>query len=257
MNINPATAPIVREVYNNSENIRIIDTPHAQHKYKRCLIFFSGNGLYFPNTDECFRQTIIENDRYEWANTAKSELVQRNTDRIILVRDILKQWYAEGVNAKLYTVELTAKHLKELSSGYIVETCGNSAGGYAAVLFGCLLCARRVFSVSGQFVLTNEYICKNPLLQKHKDDAAYSRFFDTRPFLEHYSGEVIYAYPCLWKDDIEQAKMVQGIRQVRAMKVRASSHGAGLMTVNYQYLFFKRHIRVITGGGDYHSLLTF
>ena len=31
-----------------------------------CYIFFSSNGLYYPETAEVFQKEIVEKDRYEW-----------------------------------------------------------------------------------------------------------------------------------------------------------------------------------------------
>ena len=38
----------------------------------RIFIFFSGNGLYYPNTNEVFKKIIINQDRYEWFGISKN-----------------------------------------------------------------------------------------------------------------------------------------------------------------------------------------
>lgn len=48
----------------NTPNYRIIDNDCVGGGY--CYIYFSGNGIYDPDTLEVFRNKIILNDRYEW-----------------------------------------------------------------------------------------------------------------------------------------------------------------------------------------------
>ena len=60
---------------------------------KTCYIFFSGNGLYYPNTAEEFEKTVIQNDRYEWMRTTESELFRNHAGKVILLRDIYKSFY--------------------------------------------------------------------------------------------------------------------------------------------------------------------
>lgn len=38
----------------------------GEGKNDRCIIFFSGNGLYYPNEKSIFEQTVSLNNRYEW-----------------------------------------------------------------------------------------------------------------------------------------------------------------------------------------------
>ena len=61
-----------------------------------CVIYFSSNNIWFPNTEKAFQKSIVEEDRYEW---------QRNPYRIgkknIYLRDIYKSWYVQGINYEL------------------------------------------------------------------------------------------------------------------------------------------------------------
>ena len=36
---------------------------------KLCAIYFSSNGIYFPNTENTFNEIIIKKNRYEWYDT--------------------------------------------------------------------------------------------------------------------------------------------------------------------------------------------
>lgn len=91
-------------------------------------MFFSRNGLYYPDTVESFVNIIIENDRFEWQNVMKSSLVQVTYEMVILVRDVYKTFYQKGINSSLDSIEKVLYFLKEKTEGYQVITCGQSAG---------------------------------------------------------------------------------------------------------------------------------
>ena len=67
--------------------------------HSTCTIYFSSNGIYFPNEENVFRSVIIHKDRYEWYKT------RRKSYKHIFVRDVYKQWYAEGINDQYNTIE--------------------------------------------------------------------------------------------------------------------------------------------------------
>ena len=144
---------IVQNIYKTNPNFIIKET---NRKSKICIIFFSGNGLYFPNEEAEFFDKIIKNNRYEWQNISNDKVFEKKAGKIILVRDVHKQWYVEGISEEYNSVDKTVQLLKSLTDGYEIVTVGNSAGGYAAVLFGCLLNAKKVFTISGQFFFTNK-----------------------------------------------------------------------------------------------------
>ena len=114
--------------------------------------------MYFPNEEAEFFDKIIKNNRYEWQNISNDKVFEKKAGKIILVRDVHKQWYVEGISEEYNSVDKTVQLLKSLTDGYEIVTVGNSAGGYAAVLFGCLLNAEKVFTRSGQFFFTNKEV---------------------------------------------------------------------------------------------------
>lgn len=227
--------PGIRRVRKENLNYRIVDNPKADNK--NCLIFFSGNGIYYPNSEEVFDEVIVKNDRYEWENIAKSPLINKNCARIIFVRDVLKQWYVEGISEKNNSIEKVFELLKKLADGYAIETCGNSAGGYAAVLFGCLLKAKKIFTVSGQFFLPEPDVSRG-LLLKHRNDSEYSRWYNLKKLTEHYAGKIVYIFPVKCQQDKNQYNFIKGVANICYVPVDSASHGMGLMNLNYQYLFF-------------------
>lgn len=178
---------LLRKEY-EKENYRII---HTGSSTKKAIIFFSGNGLYFPNTEEEFTQKVIINDRYEWENLALSKLIRSYYELIIFVRDVYKQWYVTGINSQYDSADKTAEFLKGLTRGFDVTTCGNSAGGYAAVLFASLIGAERFFSFSGQFSIMHEVNAKKaPFVYNYATDSARNKYYDIAG-ITHRGGGVL------------------------------------------------------------------
>src|SRR5690606_7024966 len=135
---------LVKLYLTRSENIKVIDDPKG--KLDVCVIYFSSNEIYYPNTPSAFRNAIIKRDKYEWQNSFFP-----GVKRHILVRDLQKQWYVEGVSSKWNSPDLLLQRLRELCSNYMIYTIGCSAGGFGAILFGSLLNAKKVYSFNGNF----------------------------------------------------------------------------------------------------------
>ena len=132
--------------------------------HSTCTIYFSSNGIYFPNEENVFRSVIIQEDRYEWYKT------RRKSYKHIFVRDVYKQWYAEGINDQYNTIEKLGQLLiQETKEFRQITTIGSSSGGYAAVLFGKMVGADLVLAFCPQFDLHQvEVSGKGPLWTKHK-----------------------------------------------------------------------------------------
>ena len=55
--------PLVERAYNlNNYKIEYNESTNNNE----CVIYFSSNNIWYPNTEEAFRKNIIEDDRYEW-----------------------------------------------------------------------------------------------------------------------------------------------------------------------------------------------
>lgn len=170
---------IVRSVYETEPNYTIDYDDSCKENI--CVIYFSSNGIYFPNTEEIFRRRIVEKNTFEWYHT------RIKARKHIFVRDVFKQWYIEGINAEINTPKKMEEWLRKETDGCMVITVGSSAGGYAAVLYGSLLKAAKVFAFDAQFSLvplaekaTEDH---DPLLLKylHTDRA---RYFQLKPMLQ-------------------------------------------------------------------------
>lgn len=222
---------IVRSAYRKA-NYRIWDRAGSG---KECLILFSGNGLFYPNTEEAFTDIIVKKDRYEYQNLAKSNYLNRFT-RIIFVRDIYKQWYITGINADCPDVMSTAELLKKETEGYQVTTAGNSAGGYAAVLFGILLGAETVFSFSGQYDITEKKYA--PFLEKYKTDEKKSCFYDLRRLFrkQDVKSRIYYFWPDKNEDDQFQHGLIQETDKIRCFEFVSGKHESTVLPFQIPYL---------------------
>lgn len=115
-----------------------------------CIIFFSSNNIYYPNTQDQLEDTI-EKNKFEWENIAKSKSILTKYGKMIFVRDMWKQWYINGINQKIDSVEKVIEFLRTETENMRVTTVGNSSGGYMATLVAQKLNAKMAYCVSGQF----------------------------------------------------------------------------------------------------------
>lgn len=227
--------PIMEKAYEHG-NIRIRKVNPAS---KLCILYFSGNGLYFPNDRETFEAVIGQKDRYEWERVSQSSHLKKRVGKEIFVRDIYKQWYVQGINKTLDSADKLAEYLKKETEGYRVVTAGNSAGGYAAVLFGLLLKADVVFDFSGQFEIESLVDTEGFFLKKYRQCPSKTRYYNLVPMLKKSRVPVMYFYPCRCGNDIRQHSLVENIDNVYSFPFDLEEHGATMYGVNYPYIFTK------------------
>ncbi len=227
----------VRRAYEELDNYQVLDRPRHRraHGPLRCVVFFSSHGIYFPNTDEQVRARIFRGDRYEWRKN-----VPPWADRVVFLRDVQKQWFVEGINSRVNSVDGVLALLKDQTAGYETVCVGSSAGGYAAMLFGCLLGAERVVSFSGQFSLvgiTDRYPGENPVLERHGVDASFGRYLSLVSLLRQSRTPVFHLYPRGVPEDVEQVRLVADASNVFVFPFRYGGHGVPCYLVNCVDLF--------------------
>ena len=188
---------------------------------KICYILFSSNGLYYPNTREVFEDIVIKKDRYEWKWVVKNSRIPQKAGRIIYVRDIYKEWYAKGINARDNTIDKTIKLLKKLTEGYRVITVGSSAGGYMAVLVAVMLKAEYCYNFSGQYILSDRN--ENP-------------YYDLTDIVRLYNGTIFYFFPVRCDSDKEHYDSVKNVECVKAFMFDESKHAATMFAGNMSYI---------------------
>lgn len=187
-----------------------------------CAIYFSSNDIYFPNTEAAFTKRIVEKNFYEWYNT-RFEGVYKH----IFVRDVHKQWYISGINREVNSPEILLHFLASETQGYSIKTIGSSAGGYAAVLYGSLLNADRVFSFNGQFeiatLLQKSSSAVDPLLFRYAD-THLAKYYDLKPFLNE-AVDIYYFSSKKSAWDNQQFTHICDISSIRAIQFDTAHHG--------------------------------
>lgn len=224
---------IVRDIY-EQQNYCIETT---KCKEPRAIVFFSGNGIFYPNDVATFTDTIIHKNRYEWQSIANSRKIRSYFAKIIFVRDIYKQWYVAGINHQLDSVEAVTDFIRSETLGYKLTTCGNSAGGYMAILVVAMLKAEKIFSFSGQFSIEDQ-VEKAPLLLKYKDECFRNRYFSTNRYISDISetGGVYHFYPAKCEWDIVQLAKVDDDKKILKFAMDHEEHGKTVDPNCYKYI---------------------
>ncbi|CAM4099553.1 Alpha/beta hydrolase [Zobellia roscoffensis] len=226
MDVNPpfvfqVDSDVVKEVYCQRANYKIVLDESVQDK-TTCAIYFSSNDIYFPNKEEVFRKRIVDKDAFEWYGTRIN-----NVYKHIFFRDILKQWYLKGVNEELCSIEKVVTFLKTETKGCSIVTLGSSSGGFAAVLFGSLLNAKKVLSFNGQFEVksllntSNETI--DPILFRYRDSALVN-YYDIKPLI-NLNVDIFYFYSNGSDWDIKQHSHIKDLRGLNIISFKTNHHG--------------------------------
>ncbi|WP_214807108.1 hypothetical protein [Exiguobacterium sp. s102] len=188
------------------------------------VIYFSSNGLYYPNDIDTFSTAIVEKNRFEWSRNKIS-----NAKKHIFVRDIFKQWYISGISKKNNTVNKVKEFLKAETEGYKVVTVGSSAGGYAAILFGILLKAEYVLSFAAQFTLYPQIRKSNPnkdsVLFKHLNNSNYNNYYDLSNLINNNDTTIYYFCPSRCEIDRPQLQAAESCKKVKILKISSDKHG--------------------------------
>jgi hypothetical protein len=201
-----------------------------------CVIYFSSNEIYYPNTLKSFEYSIIERDKYEWKRNRLSI-----AGKHIFIRDIRKQWYIGGINSKLDTPLKLAEFLEKETAGYKVFTIGSSAGGFAAILFGSLLQVDRVYAFNSQLNLGVTMESSNslvdPILFDKVNDDVLKPYFDLSNFITD-SIDYYYFQSCNSKMDVEQYLSIRPLakKQIKIIRFKTSNHGFPFLRINLPYI---------------------
>lgn len=207
------------------------------------LYFFSGNGLYYPNTISSFCKTVVEQNRYEWWNIGHSEEIIKQAGRIIYVRDVYKQFYVKGINAEINCIDKLCELLKELTMGMRVVTCGNSAGGYMSVIAGQYLQAKCIYSFGGQFTL--EHLFRESeddlaesyyYVEYNKDNKKINKYYNLLEMLQRNKVPIMFFYSALCEGDSEQFEVLNKAKSsnIFCFAMKSKQHGHLMFNKCYQ-----------------------
>ena len=203
---------------------------------KLCVIYFSSNEIYYPNTVSSFQYSIIEKDRYEWTyNKIK------NAFKHIFVRDLQKQWYIGGINSRMNNPDKLLDFLKTETEGYLVYTVGSSAGGYAALLYGSLLNVKRVYAFNAQLnlfeTIRTSNSNKDPIIFDNLDNVELNKFYNLSYFLNN-DIDYYYFQSCKSKVDVNQYFSLpeNATRKLKSIFFLTSNHGFPFLRINLPYI---------------------
>jgi len=197
-----------------------------------CVLYFSSNEIYYPNTIQAFDYSIIQRDKYEWKRN-KFPKAQKH----IFIRDIRKQWYLGGINANLDNPVKLLDFLKNETAGYRVITIGSSAGGYGALLFGSLLKCERIYAFNAQLNLNltmkNSNAVTDPILFEKANDDTWKDYFDLSNFISPTTDNY-YFQSCRSQMDIEQYQgiNVDAQKNLKIIRLKTSNHGFPFLRIN-------------------------
>lgn len=212
---------IVNEAWETLSNY-LVETTSEQKEL--CVIYFSSNGIYYPNEEATFRDRVISHNVFEWY---KSRIDQ--ADKHIFVRDVFKQWYVKGINIEVPDHDSLLRFLRQATEGYRrVVTVGSSAGGYAAILFGCLLQAERIFAFCPQIsiapLVESASSAKNPVLQELRGSSLL-KYADLSMSIDMDSPAVVYFYSALSQIDVQQHALLDGCSRLHIVQLDSDVHG--------------------------------
>jgi hypothetical protein len=197
-----------------------------------CVIYFSSNEIYYPNTSYSFNYFINTRDKFEWKQNKYP-----NARKHIFLRDLQKQWYLCGINDTLNTPIHVLNFLKNETVGYRIITIGSSAGGYAALLFGSLLECERVYAFNSQLNLnitinnSNFYI--DPILFAKKNDPKTNIYYDLTNILNEKT--TYYYFQSFYSSiDVAQFKgiSIEAQKKLRTIRFKTSNHGFPFLRIN-------------------------
>lgn len=219
-------------IYENNLNIEeeIVNSEGCE-----CYIFFSSNGLHDNKSFHKFKNAIIIGNRYEWKSVAMALKKRKGIGKIIYVRDVYEKFYLYGSSGSLSSIDQVVDYLKTLAADYQVTTVGISSGGYMAVIAGCILNAKKVFCISGQFDLSNRLSKKDEEIFKQNN----CKYFNITDLIKANTQVSIYYFcPVNCKEDYENYARVKDIENVRSFLFPDTEHAATVYPFNFPDLLY-------------------
>lgn len=205
-----------------------------------CLyaVYCSSNGIYYPNNDEVFRKRIIEQNKYDW----RSNRIKGRFCKHIYIRDILKQWYVEGINSELDTIFKVAEWIRTYAKPNAEFVfLGSSAGGYMSICLASIL-GGMAFACSPQVKL--RLSDKYPALIKHNDDYEYSKMYDLEDVIKNSKKSSDYFIICgaYNEEDNRQIGSIASLDKCHVIKLKTDLHGVCFFPFNAVDFYNKREV---------------
>ena len=206
-------------------------------------VYCSSNGIYFPNDEKTFCNRIIDQNKYDWKNNRFLGVRAH-----IYIRDLWKQWYVEGVNAHLNSIDRVAHYLqnwKKRDDQFIF--LGSSAGGYMACILACIL-GGTAYAFSPQITLSLEE--KNWLLLRHSNDVAFQKWYDINDKILGADAEFFIFFGKRNLEDVHQLMRIKNCKRVFLLPFSTNKHGVVCFSSNVRVFNKKKEKlkKIATGG---------
>lgn len=223
-----ADSDIVWNVYQNNLNYKIeFDDKCANKDF--CAVYFCSNDIYYPNNETIFRKRIIEKDFYEWYGSRVDKACKH-----IFLRDIFKQWYLTGINARINSPEKLLEFLRKETEGMQIVTVGSSAGGYAAILYGIQLHATRIMAFNAQFELESTLSQINekiyPLVYRLQATDR-RKYYDLKQVVNLNNSNIYYFHSALSSWDVKEKKHINNCPNIHILSFKTKHHGVPFFKV--------------------------
>lgn len=219
-----------------------------------CAIYFSSHDIYFPNTEEAFRQRITKKNFFEWYRT-RFPGVRKH----IYLRDLKKQWYLSGINSKIDSPSALEDFLRAETQGLKILAIGSSAGGYAATLFGNLLGAERILNFNGQsdlnVFLSESTEAENPLLFQYKN-SELRKYYNLSSFLPSVSPQTFYFYSDKSHQDIHHFECLKST-SASTIAFNTSHHGIPFLKCSLEHILSKKNAELKQLSSQRHHPILF
>jgi len=243
---------IVSNEFNLNDNFLIEYNTDVAKEY--CIVYFSSNGIYYPNDEVTFNENISVKNKYEWFGTRIAK-----GHKHIFIRDIKKQWYLGGINANINSPQKLFNFLKTETSGYKTIFIGSSAGGFASVIYGQLLHAESIFTFNGQFeinsILKRSQETTDPLVFRNQFNEEVRPFYDTRTFIKN-NKTINYFLSADSAWDLEQYDYIKDLIP-NTIKFKSSIHGIPFFNYNLKKVINMEVIDIKKMHGKFFSPLFF
>ena len=198
-------------------------------------VYCSSNGIYYPDDEETFTKRIIEQDKYDW----KRNIIKAGICKHIYIRDLYKQWYVEGINTEIDSIQKVADWIKTVTSKDAEFVfLGSSAGGYMSICLASLL-GGTAFAGSPQVRL--QLLDKYPLLIDNKDDPERNRWFDLRQVISRSKTNAKYfiLYGVHNVEDRNQIAGIYDLPDVYTIQFNTDAHGVVFFPFNASEFYQK------------------
>lgn len=237
----PDLLDLVKNTYHNFDNFLLEvnnqelkkQTPVSQSDKPLVAIYFSSNGLYFPCVKDVFENEILNKNKFEFYKSRISFAKYH-----LFLRDINLVWYKNGINYQINDIEKLLQFIKNIFKEKDVEyVCvGGSAGGYAAILIGCLLNAKYVFCSDPQICISKFLSTLNKLepynhylhnsYKNFRENIENYKYNDLTNIIKNSITQIFYLFSSKSPLDNVQYELINNISNIHILKYLSYAHGA-------------------------------